>query len=79
MTKQNPENIIEVIATKPSDFANSNLSGFTKFYLFCLWSIKSFTTEGSANVDVSPKSWYSLAAIFLKILLIILPERVFGS
>ena len=40
--------------------------------------IKSSTTDGSANVEVSPRFSKSPSAIFLKILLIILPERVFG-
>ena len=48
-------------------------------YLFFLFSIKSFTTDGSASVDVSPKLSKSLEAIFLRILLIILPDRVFGK
>ena len=37
------------------------------------------TTDGSASVVVSPRSLCSLAAIFLKILLIILPDLVFGK
>ena len=49
------------------------------FYLFFLFSIKLFTTDGSASVDVSPKLSKSLEAIFLRILLIIFPDRVFGK
>ena len=43
-----------------------------------MW-IRDSTTLGSANVVVSPKLSGSLAAIFLKILLIIFPDRVFGK
>ena len=37
------------------------------------------TTPGSASVLVSPNSFVSLEAIFLKILLIIFPDLVLGS
>ena len=47
--------------------------------MFCLFSTKDSTTDGSANVVVSPSSLCSLAAIFLKILLIILPDLVLGK
>ena len=47
--------------------------------MFFLFSIKSFTTEGSAKVEVSPKFSNSFDAIFLKILLIIFPDLVFGK
>ena len=49
------------------------------YYLFFLFSIKLSTTEGSAKVEVSPKFSKSLEAIFLKILLIIFPDLVFGK
>ncbi len=48
-------------------------------YLFFLFLIKLFTTDGSASVEVSPKLSKSLEAIFLKILLIIFPDLVFGK
>ena len=41
--------------------------------------IKLLTTEGSASVDISPKSSNSFSAIFLNILLIIFPDLVFGN
>ena len=37
------------------------------------------TTLGSDSVDMSPNSSGLLSAIFLKIRLIILPDRVFGK
>ena len=48
------------------------------FYIFCLSSIKLSTTDGSANVEVSPKFSKSFEAIFLRIRLIIFPDLVFG-
>lgn len=42
-------------------------------------AIISSTTDGSSNVDVSPKLPISPSATFLRILRIILPERVFGK
>ena len=48
------------------------------YYLFCLFLIKLSTTDGSANVEVSPKFSKSFEAIFLKIRLIIFPDLVFG-
>ena len=49
------------------------------YYLFCLLLIKLSTTDGSANVEVSPKFSKSFEAIFLKIRLIIFPDLVFGN
>ena len=49
------------------------------FYVVFLFSTKLFTTLGSAKVVVSPNWSCSFAAIFLRILLIILPDLVFGS
>ena len=46
-----------------------------KFFLFF---IKVSTTERSVNVETSPKSLRSLAAIFFRILLTILPDLVLG-
>ncbi len=40
--------------------------------------IISSTTDGSARVDMSPRSSNSLAAILRKMRRIIFPERVFG-
>ena len=48
-------------------------------YLFFLFSTKLSTTDGSASVVVSPNWSCSFAAIFLSILLIILPDLVFGK
>ena len=48
-------------------------------YLFFLFSTKLSTTLGSARVVVSPNCLCSFDAIFLSILLIILPDRVFGK
>ena len=45
---------------------------------FCLLSIRSSTTAGSANVEVSPRLEKSSSAIFLRMRRMILPERVFG-
>ena len=42
------------------------------------FSIKSETTAGSASVDVSPRFEKSSSAIFRKMRLMILPERVLG-
>src|SRR5215469_6849074 len=42
-------------------------------------STSSFTTAGSASVDVSPRLSVSFAAILRRILRMILPLRVFGS
>ena len=47
--------------------------------MFCLLSTREATTLGSAKVDVWPKLSGSFAAIFLKILLMILPDLVFGN
>ena len=47
--------------------------------MFFLFSTKLSTTVGSARVVVSPNWSYSFAAIFLSILLIILPDLVFGK
>jgi len=47
-------------------------------YLLARLLIKSSTTVGSANVEVSPNVLISLAAILRKIRRMILPERVFG-
>ena len=47
--------------------------------IYCLPLRISLTTEGSARVEVSPRSSVSPRAIFLRILLIILPLLVFGS
>ena len=48
-------------------------------YLFFLFSTKLSITVGSAKVVVSPNWSCSFAAIFLSILLIILPDLVFGK
>ena len=50
-----------------------------EIYLLCRLAISSSTTEGSANVEVSPKLSISLAATLRKILRMILPDRVFGK
>lgn len=44
----------------------------------CLVSMVS-TTDGSASVVISPSSSVSFADILRRILLMILPERVFGN
>ena len=49
------------------------------YILFSRFLTNSLTTLGSDRVEVSPSCSCSLAAIFLNILLIILPERVFGK
>ena len=46
---------------------------------YSLESIRVWTAEGSANVDVSPIESSSLCAILRRIRRMILPERVFGS
>ena len=52
---------------------------FTYFW-FCAWSSTIFsTTEGSANVVISPKSFLSPTATFRNIRLIILPDLVLGN
>ena len=53
----------------------NHLSGFFILKL----EIISWTTEGSARVVTSPSWSCSPAAIFLRILLMILPDLVFGS
>ena len=45
---------------------------------FILFSTISVTTEGSASVLVSPSSSRAPDATFLRILLMILPDLVFG-
>src|SRR5579883_1086269 len=45
---------------------------------FCLFSIKSVTTLGSASVEVSPRAEYWFSAILRKIRRMILPDRVLG-
>ena len=47
-------------------------------FFYFIFSIIELTTVGSNNVDVSPKSEKLPFAIFLSILLIILPDLVFG-
>ena len=49
------------------------------FFYYNLPSIISVTTVGSNKVDVSPNEDVSPSATFLKILLIILPDLVFGK
>ena len=44
----------------------------------CLPEMRASTTDGSARVEVSPKSVVSPSAIFLKILRMIFPLRVLG-
>ena len=46
---------------------------------FCLLSMRSSTTAGSARVEVSPSAPYSFSAILRKMRRMILPERVFGN
>ena len=48
-------------------------------HLFIRLSMRLSTTAGSAKVDVSPRLLYSFSAIFLKIRLMIFPDRVLGS
>lgn len=45
---------------------------------WCRWEMSSCTTDGSARVEMSPSSSVWSAATLRKILLMILPERVFG-
>ena len=52
---------------------------FRLCYFISLFSIRFFTTSGSARVLVSPKLSISFIAIFLKIRRIILPDLVFGN
>ena len=49
------------------------------YFLFKRSCTKSSTILGSASVETSPNWLLSSAAIFLKILLIILPDLVFGK
>lgn len=48
-------------------------------YALATLAIKTSTTLGSAKVEISPKESSSPAIIFLKILLINLPDLVFGK
>jgi len=79
---------IVIILTTPRIFAESFYNARDLFYmsflviniyLFNRLLIKWSTTLGSARVVVSPRSWISFAAIFLKILRIIFPDLVLGK
>lgn len=49
-------------------------------FLYCCWAFTiSLTTNGSSRVDTSPRSSVVSMAIFLRIRLMIFPERVFGN